>query len=240
MTLRNGVLFLVLMTAAIAGSGCSRTLVAALPVGTTTTCDAAWPGRWAAIPPEDRKGKHGEKAWLEINADCSVLTSIDEHGKRERENHKLTLISTRSGDFLWIADGDGKPPLRLETECLSGDKTHCGMELMRYVRNGDEIRLYSPDHRAVHAAIGAGSVPGYTEIADDSKAPASNEAAAPSALTGAQAAHPSQGSKTHYNNLIAGDPEQITTILEQHPEFFDSTPWMTLQRDTHPKRKKHR
>lgn len=233
MTLRNAVLFLVLATTAIAGSGCSRTLVAALPVGTTTTCDPAWPGRWTAIPPDDRKGKHGEKAWLEINADCSVLTSIDEHGKRERENHKLTLISTRAGDFLWIADGDGKP------ECIGDGTAHCGMEVSRYVHDGNEIRLYNSDYAVVHAAIVGGSVRGYTEVDEGKKAvPATSATASPAISENKQetdADHP-----PHFSNLIAGDPEQVATILEQHPEFFESVPWMTLQRDAHPKRAKHR
>ena len=236
MALRNSVLYLVLATAAIAASGCSRTLVAALPVGTTTTCDPAWPGRWSAIPSEDTKGKHDKKVWLEINADCSVMTSIEDHGKREREDHRLTLVSTRAGDFLRISDGDGKP------ECIGDGTAHCGMELMRYVHDGNEIRLYNPDHGAVHAAIADGRVPGYSE-ADGPKAKvvsATDTTAAPTELANSRETPATSSDKTHFNNLIAGDPEQITTILEQHPEFFESVPWITLKRDTHPNRAKHR
>ena len=209
---------------AIGTSGCSSTLVESLPVGKTTTCDAAWPGRWKAIQPDGQKPS--EDAWLEINADCTVLTSIDKE-KTERENHKITLVSTRMGDFLWVSDTDGKP------ECVGPDATHCGMELMRYVRLGDEIRLYNPDHKKVHDALDSHVVPGYTEANTAADvAASSSSSSAPSTTVATTATQPDNAqTESTYRNQIAGNPEQIAAILEKHLEFFESTPWIILRRD---------
>ena len=228
----GNLLFCLLMaTIAVGTSGCSTTLVESLPVGKTTTCDAAWPGRWKAIPP-DRKP--GEDAWLQINADCTELISIDKE-KTERENHKITLVSTRMGDFLWVSDMDGKP------ECIGSDASHCGMELMRYTRSGDEIRLYNPDHKKVRDALASHVVPGYTEVATAADIAASSSSSpAPSATVSTTAAQPNNlQSQPAYRNQIAGNPEQIAAILEKHPEFFESTPWIILRRDNAPAKSEH-
>jgi hypothetical protein len=226
---------LLLAIIALATGGCSTTLVESLPVGKTTTCDAAWPGRWKAMEPGN-SSKPGEEVWLQINADCTELLSIDKE-KTERENHKITLVSTRAGDFLWISD-DRKP------SCIPGS-THCGMELVRYVRSGDEIRLYNPDHKKVHDAIDSHAVAGYTEAHVDEKAAPASEAAT-STGSPAQAPSPANASgqqnvasdNAQYDNQIVGNPEQIAAILEKHPEFFESTPWLTLRRDDPANKKK--
>jgi hypothetical protein len=234
------VLLMLVAIVAVGATGCSSTLVESLPVGKTTTCDAAWPGRWKAIQP-DRKP--GEDAWLEINADCTVLTSIDKE-KTEPENHKITLVSTRMGDFLWVSDPDGKP------ECIGPDSSHCGMELMRYARSGDEIRLYNPDHKKIHDALASHVVPGYTEddkadivIAKSDPKETRSEDDADKTETmnhdSTEQQGPNEGNRL-YSNQIAGNPEQIAAILEKHPEFFESTPWIILRRDNAPAQSEHK
>ncbi|HTD28342.1 MAG TPA: hypothetical protein VK660_03040 [Xanthomonadaceae bacterium] len=227
--MRAGAPLLLLLVAAIGLGGCSTTLVQSLPIGKTTTCDPTWPGRWKVVAPDtEHSGGHG---WLEINADCTVLTFVDTE-KTDRENHRLTLVSTRAGDFLATSDADGKP------ECIGADSSHCGQELMRYERSGDEIRLYMPDHKSVHDAIASRVVSGYTEAHSAAREPAegTTTSASPLATDAAPTvatASPSETANTTptYSNQIAGSPEQIASILRQHPEFFASTPWMILQRD---------
>jgi hypothetical protein len=210
--------------------GCSTTLYESLPVGKTTICDPAWPGRW--IPEDPQGGRQIEESSVEINADCTTVTTIDKDGI-QRENFKLNLVSTRSGDYLWVSDNDRKP------DCLGSDSSHCGYPLMKYALVGDEIRLYNPDHVKVHAAITGRSVPGYSETLGGQTTPstpgstpaasASSSATAPAA-TAPAADHASQDS-VRYDNQISGNAEQIAAILEQHPEFFESEPWLILRRD---------
>ena len=218
---------------AVAGiSGCSTTLFESLPVGKTTICDPAWPGRWN--PEEPQHGNQIEESQVEVNADCTEITTIGKDGQ-DRENFKLNLVTTRAGDFLWASDADRKP------ECLGSDQTHCGFALMRYVRNDDEIRLYHPDHTKVHAAIAARAVPGYSEATGGQTASPTHDAdasGAPPAASASSARTTTDGSAdaqdtTRYDNQVGGNAEQIATILEQHPEFFESEPWLILHRD-HP------
>jgi hypothetical protein len=221
--------FLSIWLLALVIGGCSRTLYESLPVGKTTTCDPAWPGRWKAEDPEHKK--QIEEAWITINADCTEITSTDQDGTK-REDFKLELVATRAGDFLWVSDNDRKP------ECLESDSMHCGYSLMKYIRAGDEIRVYNPDHNKVHAAIADRSVPGHsqplgktrpTASANDTSDAALAENASSAAAT--RGTGPSAQDITGYNNQISGNAEQIATILEQHPEFFESEPWMILHRD---------
>lgn len=241
--MKSGTMFSLLSMAMVivCMSGCSTTLVESLPVGKSTTCDAAWPGRWKQVALYNEKPE--ANTWMEINSDCTELTFIDPD-KTEREKHTITLISTRVGDFITISDPAGK------RDCLGPDSNHCGVELRRYVRSGDEIRLYEADHKKIHAAIASHVISGYTEAHADHKATPEKEATtnnessvqANSSATGSASTSGPQenaGDTEHYNNQIAGTPEQITSILEQHPDFFETTPWMTLQRDDPPAPSKH-
>jgi hypothetical protein len=228
--MRGGILLLLLLmaTAILTMSGCSTTLVEALPTGKTTRCDAAWPGRWKVI--EQNQGNADSHEWLQINADCTQMTFTGPE-KTQTEQHTLTLISTRAGDFLTFSSPGDKPA------CLEDDNTHCGTELMRYVHAGNQISLYRPDHRKVHDALESHTVSGYTEM---NQAPSTTDAsttnsatinsaainsATPTVIGGTQTGKPPVPT-----TIIAGNPEQIATILSQPPEFFESTPSTILQR----------
>jgi len=208
--------------------GCSTTLVESLPIGQATTCDPAWPGRWKSLDQNSEKPNQGA---LEINSDCTEFTSIDKDG-RKIEHFQLTLIATRAGEFLALPDTD-RP-----TDCVGDERYRCGFSLYRYARAGDEIRLYEPDHERVHAAIAAGRVPGISKVRGGQSARGTSDTNAATATTAnAQSAPPEAGAARtatdhgHFDNLIAGDPAQITAILVQHPEFFADEPFLILQRD---------
>lgn len=210
----------------VLGSGCSTTLVESLPVGRNTVCDAAWPGSWKAV--EHGVGKAAPSELVQINADCTQLTFTDPE-KTQVEKHTLTLVSTRAGDFLTIRSPGDKP------DCVGEGNTHCGTQLIRYLRTGDEIDLFQPDHRAVHEALESHLVSGYTEMSIDPQTTATNgtqsgQPSVPPGLIEARMAAQDDKKSPTYRNLISGDPDQIVSILKQHPEFFSQEPWLILRR----------
>lgn len=225
--MKIGTSLLLMALAILATSGCSTTLVESLPVGKTTKCDAAWPGRWRGV--EHGVGKAAVDAILEINADCTKITFTDPE-KTQTEEHTLALISTRAGDFLIFGSPGDKP------SCFGEANTHCGTELIRYVRTNDLIQLYQPSHRKVHDALESHAVSGYTEMSFDQQGTATNgtqtgQQAVPPGLIEARTAAAGDKKVPTYHNLIAGSPEQIATILKEHPEFFDVEPWLILKRE---------
>lgn len=228
---RGNMFVLVLLAAAVAlQSGCSTTLVESLPLGKVTRCDAAWPGRWKAM--QQNQGRNYQDAWLRINADCTQLTFTDAE-KTQTEAHTLTLVSTRVGDFLAFSTPGDKPA------CFGQGNTHCGTELFRYVRAGNRITLYRPDNATVHGALESHSVSGYTEMSVSPSTPTATNGTqtgqppVPNTILQARAMAEEDGPKQQpvFHSLIAGSPEQITTILGKHPEFFEASPWLILQRD---------
>ena len=170
-----------------------------------------------------------EFAWVEVAADCQTLTFTDAE-KTSVEHKTLSLVSTVAGDFLAITDADGK------LDCLGKDPKDCGFPIERYVREGEQIRLYAANHRAVHEAIAAGEITGLTQIGNrDDK-----EAAKPEAATKPK---PRQAAGTRaeltYQNLITGSPEQIAQWFVEHPGYFDAEPWLVLDREKTDTRPKH-
>ncbi|HTA64629.1 MAG TPA: hypothetical protein VK753_03915 [Xanthomonadaceae bacterium] len=224
---RTLLLLLLVAFAILTTSGCSTTLVESLPIGKTTRCDAAWPGRWHAV--EHGVGKAAMSERIDINADCTQLTFTDPE-KTQTEAHTLTLFSTRAGDFLTFGSPGDKP------DCFGDGNTHCGTELFRYVRTGNVIQIYKPDHRAVHASLESHVVSGYTEMSLDPQTTATNgtqtgQPAVAAGLIQARAAAADDKQQPTYHNLIAGSSEQITRILVDHPEFFENDAYLILQRE---------
>ncbi|HEV8692797.1 MAG TPA: hypothetical protein VGQ93_01215 [Lysobacter sp.] len=172
-----------------------------MPEGQVTHCDRAWPGRWR---PDSSDGA------FEISADCRTLTTLKEGGP-EQESLRLTLITSGANQFLRYRQADHDP------ECFG--RVYCGYALYRYVRNGAEIRLYEVNHAWTASAISSGAVPGHTETAD------AQSNTAKQATTSETQAEPT------YQNLVAGNPHQIAALLQQHPEFFNETPFLTVRRD---------
>ena len=165
-----------------------------------------------------------------INADCTKLT-ISDAQKTQTEPHVMRLVHSRAGDFLSVGN-PGEP----DKDCFGDGNTHCGIDLMRYVRTGDRIELFKPDHRRVHEALEAHVVSGYTEMQIQTQDTAVNgtqsrSGAVPPGLIAARAAAQDDKQTPTYRNLIAGSPAQISRILEQHPEFFADEPFLILQRD---------
>ena len=146
-------LLLFALLALIGLGGCSTTVYESIPVGTTTDCDPAWPGRWlpVASPGDDAKPKDA----LQISADCRTATT-----KGEPKPMHLTLIGTKAGQYLQIHNDSGEP------DCIGTGKTHCGYVLLRYEREGDIVRLFDPDHAKVALAIGNGGIKGFSERGD--------------------------------------------------------------------------
>ncbi|HMB55852.1 MAG TPA: hypothetical protein VKM35_01450 [Arenimonas sp.] len=222
-----------LLALIVGSSACSTTLFESLPTGKTTTCDAAWPGRWQVTSPGSKTPE--EKNWVEINADCTDLTFIDPE-KTQHEKHAITLVTTRAGQFLRFANVGEK------ADCIGPQSDHCGMELMRYSRSGDEIRIYPPDHRKVHEMLAGKSLPGYTDVENDKPMSSTSTAAAtsvkedaPAKDADASADKPAEAAKEPtFHNQIAGNAKQIAAILKQHPELFETTPWLILTRDKAP------
>jgi len=220
-------LLLVLLLAVAGLEGCSTTLVESLPVGKITTCDAAWPGDWRGV--EHGVGKAAMDERIHINADCTSFTFTDAE-KTQTEPHVLRLISTRAGDFLTFSSPGDAPKA-----CFGDGNTHCGTELFRYVRTGDRIVLYKPDHKRVHDALESHAISGYTEMTVDPQTTAVNgtqtgRGAVPDGLIKARTAAMDDKKVPTYHNLIAGQADQITQILKEHPEFFEEEPYLILQR----------
>jgi hypothetical protein len=218
---------LTLAFAVLAMCGCSTTLVESLPVGRISSCDAAWPGRWHAAG--HGVGSTATDESLSISADCTQITFTDTE-KTQTEKHNLQLISTRAGDFLTFGSPDDKPA------CFGEGDTHCGTELMRYVRTGNRIEIFKPDHRKVHDALESHAISGYTEMNLDAQTTATTgtqtgQAPVPPGLIEARLAAANDQNAPTYHNLIAGDPDQIAQILVQHPEFFEAEPYLILNRD---------
>ncbi len=212
---------------ALVGLGaCSTTLVQQLPAGDVTTCDPAWPGLWKATSSAADKP---EFAWVEVAADCKTLTFTDAE-KTSVEHKTLSLVSTVAGDFLAITDADGK------LDCLGKDPKDCGFPIERYVREGEQIRLYAANHRAIHEAISTGEITGLTQIGNKDE----KEAAKPDAAAKAKPRMP-VGNSTNltYQNLITGSPEQIAQWFVEHPGYFDAEPWLVLDREKTDIRPKH-
>jgi hypothetical protein len=220
--------FLLLFALLVLLDGCSTTLVESLPVGNMTQCDPAWPGRWTGV--EHGVGKSAVEEIVQINADCTQFTFTDPE-KTQTEPHTLRLISTRAGDFLTFASPGDAPKA-----CFGDGNTHCGTELFRYVHTGDRIILYKPDHKRVHDALESHAISGYTEMSVDPQTTSVNgtqtgRGAVPDALIQARTAAQDDKKSPTYHNLIAGDADQITQILKQHPEFFEEEPYLILQRE---------
>lgn len=229
MNLRNLFLLVLLAGVLLATGGCSTTLVESLPVGNMTQCDAAWPGRWHGV--EHGVGKAAVEEWIQINPDCTQFTFSDAE-KTQTEPHVLHLISTRAGDFVWFSSPGDSPKA-----CFGEGNTHCGTELMRYVRNGNRITIYKPDHLRVHDALESHAISGYTEMSVDPQNSVENgtqtgKGAVPSGLIEARRAAQDDKKSPTYHNLIAGGSEQITQILKEHPEFFEQEPYLILERQT--------
>lgn len=242
----------VLIALASLGLGaCSTTLVETLPAGKRTTCDASWPGRWVVTSENPNKpGEPEDLHILEINADCTEWKFVDKE-KTEVERLTATLVSTRSGDFISIF----KPGDKLE--CVGEEQAkRCGLEINRYERAGNEIRIYEPDHRGISKTIRSHPGMGWTRDTEPEQATtdpaetsgsaqAENETATATAEPDAAAANPPQQPPASpneppketaptYQNLIYGNAAQINRVLGQHPEFFKSTPWLILRRATKP------
>lgn len=144
---------LLLLALLLGLAGCSTTVFQSLPIGATTDCDPAWPGRWQplatgndAIKPKDA---------VEISADCRTATI-----KGEAKPMRLTLIDTGKARYLQLHNDSGEP------DCIGPGKTRCGAVLLRYERDGDTIRIYDPDHARVATAIKAGKIEGFSERPD--------------------------------------------------------------------------
>lgn len=221
-------LTLAMLGMALLLTGCSTTLVESMPIGAVTTCDPAWPGSWHAV--EHGVGKAAMSERVTISADCRQFTFSDAE-KTQTEAHDLHLVRTRAGDFLTFAN-----PGDAAKVCLGDGNTLCGVELMRYVRDGNRIQLYKADHRRVHEALEAHRISGYTEMRTDNRertvnGTRSDSAAVPPGLIAAREAAQDDKKVPTYRNLIAGSPEQITQILTLHPEFFADEPFLVLERD---------
>jgi hypothetical protein len=134
-------------------AGCSTTVFESLPVGTTTDCDPAWPGRWEPVGTADDPMK--PQGVVEIAADCRSATT-----KGETKPVHLTLVETRAGQYLQLHNDSGKP------DCVGEGSTRCGAALLRYERDGDTIRLYDADHAWIAAAIKAKKIDGHSARAD--------------------------------------------------------------------------
>ncbi len=134
-------------------TGCSTTVFESLPIGTSTDCDPAWPGRWEPVGTDDDPMK--PQGAVEIAADCRSATT-----KGETKPVHLTLIDTRAGQYLQVHNDSGKP------DCVGDGKTHCGATLFRYERDGDTMRLYDADHAWIAAAIKGKKIDGYSARAD--------------------------------------------------------------------------
>ncbi len=190
---------LLLLVMLLGLGGCSTTVFETIPSGTTTDCDPAWPGRWQ---PDATTGQPPDEAVkpkdaLEISADCKTATT-----KGEPKPMHLTLIGTKSGQYLQVHNDNGEP------DCIGDGKTHCGYVLLRYERDGDTIRLYDPDHARVAAAIAKGSLNGFSERADGKL----------------------KTSEPIHRNFIAGDAKQIEKVLRRRAELFNTEPLIVLQR----------
>lgn len=226
--MRRLVPVLLLLCAILASTGCSVTLVESLPIGSVTNCDAAWPGTWRGV--EHGVGKAALDERIQISSDCKRFTFSDAE-KTQTEDHVMRLVTTRNGQFLTF--GNPGDPAK---SCFGAGASHCGIELLRYVRNGDQILLYMPDHQRVHAALESHAISGYTMVNIDSQTAAENgtqsgSGAVPSGLIEARMAAQDDKKSPTYHNLIAGGPDQITQILRQHPEFFQEEPYLILQRE---------
>ena len=176
--------------------GCSTTVFESLPTGTSTDCDPAWPGRWEPVGSSNDDMK--PQGVVEIAADCRSATT-----KGETKPVHLTLIETRTGQYLQLHNDSGKP------DCVGPGNTRCGAALLRYERDGDTMRLYDADHAWIAAAIKAKKIEGTSTRPD------------------------TQGLKTKeptYNNFIAGNPDRIAKLLRKHPQLFTREPLMVLRR----------
>ena len=134
-------------------AGCSSTVFQSLPTGTTSDCDAAWPGRWEPVASANEAVKPQDA--VEISADCRSATV-----KGEIKPIRLTLVDTGKAQYLQLHNDSGKP------DCIGEGTTRCGATLLRYKREGDTIRLYDADHAKVAAAIKSGKIEGFSERPD--------------------------------------------------------------------------
>lgn len=180
-------------------SGCSTTVYASLPTGSMTRCDAGWPGLWNVTG----KGANAAAATPEANTviittDCRVL---DKDGSSKPLN--VSLLTTRDGEYLVVSNDRGTP------DCVGGNYTHCGYQLLRYERDGDVIRVYFPDHARVAKAIEGGVVKGFEGPVPKQQDP---------------------NSEPTHRNFIAGNPKEVARILREHPEFFLAEPQFVLKR----------
>ena len=139
-----------LLLASLGLAGCSTTVFESLPVGTTTDCDPAWPGRWQPVGGGNEAMQ--PKDALEFSADCRTATV-----KGEAKPVRLTLIDTGKARYLQLHNDSGEP------DCIGEGKSHCGYALLRYEREGDVIRVYEPDHARIAASIKSGAIKGFSE-----------------------------------------------------------------------------
>ncbi len=152
--MRDHVRCLLVLALLLGLNGCSTTVFESLPIGTTTDCDPAWPGRWLPVATAENETKPEDVA--EISADCSSVIT-----KGEPKPFHVTLITNQTGQYLQVHNDSGEP------DCIGEGKAHCGYALMRYERDGDTIRIYDPDHAKVAAAIAKGTLKGFSERPDD-------------------------------------------------------------------------
>ncbi len=131
----------------------------------------------------------------------SDCRNIVDAGKLKPLN--VTLIRNAHGEFLDVRNDSN------ETDCVGENHTYCGHVLWRYQRDGDILRVYAPDHAKIAEAILQGRIGGYQ-----------------SSNTGRS----DSDSDRVYRNFVAGNPQRISKILQEHPEFFVDTPSIELQR----------
>ena len=188
--------FAYLLFVLFALTGCSTTVFESIPRGSMTDCDPAWPGRWKPLATSEIPST--PKDTLDISTDCRNATI---EGKTKPTN--LSLIDTDRMQYLLIHNDNRS------LDCIGSDGSHCGVILFRYVREGDTIKLFAPDHAKVAALIKAGKLQGFS-------APLQDKGLSTSA--------------PNYQNFIAGDPEQIRKLLHKRSELFSSKPQIVLQR----------
>ena len=119
-----------------------------------TDCDPAWPGRWKPLATSENPST--PKDTLDISTDCRNATI---EGKTKPTN--LSLIDTDRMQYLLIHNDNRS------LDCIGSDGSHCGVILFRYVREGDTIKLFAPDHAKVAALIKAGKLQGFSAPLQD-------------------------------------------------------------------------
>jgi len=153
-TLGARLVVLVMLAAALLGTGCQRTLFSQ-PPATTRECDESLHGHWVSV---GRDGAADGELEATLGADCR-LAVVEHRNDGPRVWPAVAVASARIGrrDVLWLDAASVNRAYEIDTGPVDRDGA---AYVFVYALDGERLELLQPDHRRLAHRVLDGSLDG--------------------------------------------------------------------------------